>query len=164
MHSLKQTSQSLAELEDGIHHIALSFAVGVLVGFSPFLGLHTVIAVFLCFLTRLNKPALMIGNFLNVPWVIPPYYAFATWLGTIILKMPGITFPTPSGLREILSMEFLNWVISQRILLIPAFVGSAVMSLVLAVSAYFIALASLARIKSTRIKFQKLKHPEIPNM
>ena len=164
MHSLKQTSQNLAELEDGIHHIALSLAVGVLVGFSPFLGLHTVIAVLLCFLTRLNKPALMIGNFLNVPWLIPPYYTFAAWLGTIILKMPGITFPTQSGLREVFSLEFLNWVVSQRVLLVPAFVGSAVMSMVLAISAYFIALASLARIKSTRIKFQRLKHPEISNM
>jgi len=68
MSKFEHITVKLASLEGSTKHISLSFAMGVLIGFSSFMGLHTIIALSLCFLTKLNKPALMIGCFFNIPW------------------------------------------------------------------------------------------------
>ena len=94
MINLKNTLLKLASLKGSSRNISLSFAIGVLIGFSPFFGLHTIIGISLCFLTRLSKPALLTGLFVNLPWITVPYYAFATWLGTLILRMPGTKIST----------------------------------------------------------------------
>ena len=155
--------RKLAALDGSSHHLSLSFAVGVLVGFSPFLGLHTAIALSLCFLTGLNKPALMIGNFLNMPWVVPAYYSFSTWLGILIIDMPGIGLPTGIGFRDVVSMEFLKWIASQWVLLVPAFVGSTLMAVVLSALAYLIVFSLLARFRPSRKKSVKPSAPAHPN-
>ena len=112
MVSFNKIAAKLASLEGNTHNISLSFAVGILIGFSPFWGFHTAMALSLCFLTRLNKPALMIGTFVNMPWIAVPYYAFATWLGEMIVRMRGLGVPPRIGLSFILSRQFLEWIVS----------------------------------------------------
>ena len=154
MSRIKQILVKLASLEGTTRLISLSFAIGVFIGFSPFLGLHTLMALTLCVLTRLNKPALMIGAFLNLPWILVPYYTFATWLGTVILDMPGRSFPAQLGLTDIISREFLEWLFSQWVLLIPAFTGSLLLSAILALLAYKAAAVFLNRYRSSGLKMK----------
>ena len=155
MNRIKQIMLKLAGLEGSTPHISLSFAIGVFIGFSPFLGMHTMIALALCFITRLNKPALLIGNFLNMPWILVPYYTFATWIGSRLLGIPGRSFPPDMTLSRVFSVEFMEWIISQWVLLIPAFVGSTILAGLLALIAYKTASFFLNRLRSSSLKMSE---------
>ena len=53
-------------------------ALGVFFGFSPILGLHTVLGLALAFVFGLNRVAVLLGVYSNLPWILPPYYTLAT--------------------------------------------------------------------------------------
>ena len=59
----------------------LAYAVGVFFGFSPFLGLHTILGLVVAFAFNLNRVAVLLGVYSNLPWILPAYYTLATMLG-----------------------------------------------------------------------------------
>lgn len=67
---------------------AAAFALGVLFGFSPLLGLHTVLGLVFAFALNLNRVAVLLGIYSNLPWILPAYYTAATALGAAILRVP----------------------------------------------------------------------------
>ena len=69
---------ALLHIEDTPQRTAAAFALGVFFGFSPFLGLHTLLGILFAFLLNLNRVAVLLGVYSNLPWIIAPYYAFAT--------------------------------------------------------------------------------------
>jgi len=77
----------LLHTHDSPERTARAFAVGVFFGFSPFLGLHTVLGLFVAFMMRLNRVAVLIGVYSNLPWILPAYYSLATLLGAAILQV-----------------------------------------------------------------------------
>ena len=54
-------------------------------GFSPMLGLHTVLGLALAFVFSLNRVAVMLGVYSNLPWILPAYYTLATIAGAAVL-------------------------------------------------------------------------------
>ena len=62
-----------------------AYALGVFFGFSPFLGLHTVLGLAFAFLFSLNRVAVLLGVYSNLPWILPAYYTLATIAGAAIL-------------------------------------------------------------------------------
>src|SRR2546425_176238 len=60
---------------------AVAFPVGVFFGFSPLLGLHTLLAILVAFLFNLSRVAALLGVYSNLPWIIGPYYAIVTMVG-----------------------------------------------------------------------------------
>jgi uncharacterized protein (DUF2062 family) len=68
----------LLHIDDTPERTAAAFALGVFFGFSPMLGLHTILGVVFAFLLNLNRVAVLLGVYSNLPWIIGPYYAFAT--------------------------------------------------------------------------------------
>ena len=82
---LRQVLQVLLHVEDTPHRTALAFGVGVLIAFSPFLGVHFGIALAVAFLFRLNRVAILFGTYLNNPWTIAPIYLAGTSLGCLLL-------------------------------------------------------------------------------
>lgn len=70
--------------------IAMSFAVGIFIGMSPVLGLHTVLGIGAAWLFRLNKFITIIGVYVTNPWTIVPIYTFATWVGARLLGINKI--------------------------------------------------------------------------
>lgn len=64
--------------------LALSFAIGAYIAFSPFPGLHAVMMFFLNWLLGLNFPILFLATSINNPWTIIPFYSvdyiFGHWL------------------------------------------------------------------------------------
>lgn len=114
----------------------MAFSIGIFIGFSPLLGLHTVMGVAVAYLFRLNKIAVMIGVWSNVPWLLIPFYSFATWVGVKLMGLPeGITLPE-IGLSDFMRPEFWAWLRAQWRLLIPMFFGSLLISSILALLAY----------------------------
>src|SRR6187401_2575634 len=81
---------------------AAAYAVGVFFGFSPFLGLHTVLGLVVAFAFNLNRVAVLLGVYSNLPWILPAYYTLATTVGAALLQ-----YDVPAGfwkdLREVLT-------------------------------------------------------------
>jgi uncharacterized protein (DUF2062 family) len=82
---LQRALQVLFHVEDSPHRIALSFGLGVFIAFSPFLGLHTLIALGIAVAFRLSKGPIIVGIYVNNPWTIAPMYMAGTLLGCFLL-------------------------------------------------------------------------------
>ncbi len=80
----------LLSLDGDPHRIALAFAVGTFISFTPFYGLHTFIAIAVAYILKLNLTALMIGAWLNNPFISLYVYSFCYWIGFKIIG--GATF------------------------------------------------------------------------
>jgi uncharacterized protein len=81
----RRVVQLLLHIEDTPHRTALAFGVGVLIAFSPFIGIHMGIALLVAFLFRLNRVAILFGTYLNNPWTLAPIYLTGTSLGCLLL-------------------------------------------------------------------------------
>jgi uncharacterized protein (DUF2062 family) len=93
---LGRAIQVLFHVEDSPHRIALAFALGVFIAFSPLLGLHTLIALGIAVAFRLSKAAIIMGIYVNNPWTIAPMYMGGTVLGCYLL---GVSTDDLAGLR-----------------------------------------------------------------
>lgn len=83
----------LLHTHDTPKRTALAYAVGVFFGFSPFLGLHTILGLVVAFAFSLNRVAVLLGVYSNLPWILPAYYTLATMLGAAVLRVdvpPGL--------------------------------------------------------------------------
>jgi uncharacterized protein (DUF2062 family) len=78
----------LLHTHDTPERTAAAFALGVFFGFSPLLGLHTVLGLVFAFALNLNRVAVLIGIYANLPWILPAYYTLATMAGAAILRVP----------------------------------------------------------------------------
>ena len=65
----RATFRRLLALDDPPERTALAFAIGVFIAFSPFLGLHTILATLIAFVFRFNKVAIYTGTFINNPFL-----------------------------------------------------------------------------------------------
>jgi uncharacterized protein (DUF2062 family) len=88
--AVERWMESLLHIHDTPKRTAAAFGLGVAIGFSPFLGLHSVIGLCLAFVFDLNRVAVLAGLWLNLPWFMAPYYTAATALGAWITgsRMP----------------------------------------------------------------------------
>ena len=143
---IRRWLDALLHIEDTPERTAAAFALGVFFGFSPFLGLHTVLGIVAAFLLNLNRVAVLLGVYSNLPWIIAPYYAFATMAGARITghKLPPGLRSQLGALFEltVFGTEFWHRLITiLKPLLWPYTVGSTFGALVLAALAYPLALA-----------------------
>lgn len=87
---LKIQFKKVLSLDAHPSHIATGFAVGVFIGFTPFFGLHTPLAIALAFIFRLNKLSCITGVWVNTPLTIIPVLAASYKLGeTMLGNKPG---------------------------------------------------------------------------
>ena len=87
---IRRWTELLLRINDSPRRTALAYAVGVFIGFSPVLGLQTVLALAVAFLFGLNRPAIVLGAYTNLPWFIGPYYALTT---AAAAKVLGVQLP-----------------------------------------------------------------------
>ncbi len=75
--------------------LAAAWGIGIAVGLSPFLGLHTVLALLLAFSFKLNKLDVLLGTLIMNPWTFPLYFPAATLLGRWItgVRVPRVVLP-----------------------------------------------------------------------
>lgn len=143
--AIRKWLDALLHIHDTPERTALAFALGVLIGFSPPLGLHTVLALACAFVLNLNRVAMLLGAYANLPWVLGPYYTLTTALGA---KLLGTRLPPHFGrhLHQLFRISLLNSEFWQRLvdllrpLLWPYVVGSTIGAVVLAAVAYWVSL------------------------
>ena len=141
---------SLLHVNDTPERTAGAFALGVFLGFSPFLGLHTIVAIVLAFFLNMNRVAVLLGVYSNLPWIIAPYYAFTTMLGAAILR----TTPRPDLQERLVDLFqisittrafWVDLVHLVRPLLWSYTIGSLIGASLLAAIAYRVALEFVVR-------------------
>lgn len=128
---IREKFRILLEIKDRPHHVAISFSVGVFIGISPLLGLHTVLGILVSYLFKLNKFVTILGVYITNPWTIIPIYTLGTWAGMKILRIDGVLGDIPWG-----SLTFTNVLAELKILFWPFVVGSFVLGTVSALASY----------------------------
>ena len=79
----------LLAIDDPPERTALAFSIGVFIAFSPFLGLHTIMATLIAFAFRFNKIAIYTGTFINNPILtLVPIIIVSYAVGAFILGRP----------------------------------------------------------------------------
>ncbi len=158
--TLREWLEKLLHIHDTPERTAAAFALGVGIGFSPFLGFHTLIGLILAFALNLNRVALLIGLYLHLPWFMGPYYAGVTALGAWIT---GTHIP-PDLLGKLEHIWVLatwkgRWealVVLARPLLLPFVVGGVLVGSLLGGTAFPLALAFLR----ARRRLHSHPHPQ----
>ena len=121
--------------------IALGFALGIFIGFTPTLGLQIAIAVFIAALLKWNKIAAAIGVWITNPATAPFIYTFTYLVGAKILGLKN-EFVFSSGL---------DWNFVQTLLaktphiFIALAIGGIVLGLPFAVVCYYLSFYAVQR-------------------
>jgi uncharacterized protein (DUF2062 family) len=163
--SFRALIRRLLHIEDTPERTALAFSIGIFLGFSPFLGFHTLTGLTIAFLFRLNRVAVLLGIWANTPWWIVPYYTFATWFGMRVtrFRVNGLTLKEIFCLGKnqgFFNSEFWIGLMSQRGLLLSFFIGSMILAVLLALVAYPSSLKGIQYYRFQKSKGQKAKNVE----
>ncbi len=79
----------LLAIDDPPERTALAFSIGIFIAFSPFLGLHTIMATVIAFAFRFNKIAIYTGTFINNPFLtLVPIIILSYAVGAFFLGRP----------------------------------------------------------------------------
>jgi uncharacterized protein (DUF2062 family) len=137
--------RSIFQVRETPHQIAMSFAVGVLMGISPLIGLHTIGAFFIAWLLGLNRFIAVAGVYVTNPWTIVPIYSFSLWLGAKVIGLqqilPNIEWNNVTSMYLIRELTHLIW---------PFVVGSLIMGLAGSFISYFVIYSLVVRYRKIR--------------
>jgi len=117
--------------------VAAAWAVGVGIGLSPLLGLHTAIALAIAFIFRLNKLDVLVGTLVANPWTLTVYFPSAVMLGRWVtgVHVPRIELPEVGDLFVLAAWrEQASWM---KPLLLTWTVGASLVALVVGVVTYW---------------------------
>lgn len=149
----------LLAIDDPPERTALAFSIGVFIAFSPFLGLHTIMATLIAFIFRFNKIAIYTGTFINNPFLtLVPIIIASYAVGAFILGRP-LSIPD-EGLEllknpRVFSGEYYQQLFLQSWSIVwPFSVGAMALSVVCSVLAYPLTLRALRA-------YRTLKKPQI---
>lgn len=97
----------LIRLKASPHSIATGLAAGAAVSMTPFLGLHFVLTLLLCWMFGGQTLAGIIGSFVGNPWTFPFIWIFTYRLGCAILGLDAGMHPTIDlSLSDLLDSPF----------------------------------------------------------
>jgi len=138
----------LLAIDDPPERTALAFSIGVFIAFSPFLGLHTIMATALAFLFRFNKIAIYAGTFVNNPFLtLVPIILASYAIGAFVTGRP---LALPREGVDLLKHPHLfsgdYWrqlFIHSRDVLLPFAIGGMALSVVCSLIAYPVTLKLL---------------------
>ena len=149
----------LLAIDDPPERTALAFSIGVFIAFSPFLGLHTIMATVIAFFFRFNKIAIYTGTFINNPFfTLVPIIIASYAVGAFILGRP-LSIPD-EGLEllknpRLFSGEYYQQLFVQSWSIVwPFTVGAMALSVVCSLLAYPLTLRALRA-------YRTLKKPQI---
>ncbi|MGE5174481.1 MAG: DUF2062 domain-containing protein [Betaproteobacteria bacterium] len=130
---IRDRIHTLVKLDDPPHKLALAFAIGVFIAFSPTVGLHMITCLVVGWIFRLNKLVIITASFINNPWTIVPLYGFCVWFG---IKITGDDMAVPRIAWDQLS--FKNTYLVLKPYLWSYVAGTLIVGTVAAVLSYFL--------------------------
>lgn len=137
----RATFRRLLALDDPPERTALAFSIGVFVAFSPFLGLHTILATSIAFIFRFNKLAIYSGTFINNPFLtLVPIIITSYAIGAFLLGRPLSISPEGVELLRnphLLTADYYHKVFRESWQIVwPFTIGATVLSVVCSLIAY----------------------------
>lgn len=146
----------LLAIDDPPERTALAFSIGVFIAFSPFLGLHTILATFIAFVFRFNKVAIYSGTFLNnppltlAPIIVASYAVGAFFLGRP-LKIPAEGVELLKS-PHLFTGDYYRKVFLQSLDIVEPFaLGGMILSVVCSLIAYPLTLRALRRVRDRKV-------------
>lgn len=125
----------LLRVADDPHKVALGFAFGVLVSFTPWVGLHLLAAWGLCWLFGGGYLAAWVATWVGNPWTFPLMWWASLHVGRLVMHVrPGVNERVLEGLT--LGHMFENFDRLFWDILLPMSVGGMVVGLVAASASY----------------------------
>jgi len=116
--------------------ISLGFAAGVFVSCTPFLGAHTLFAIAIAFVFRLNKIACIAGTWVNNPFTVAPIIVASYKVGSLLNGEAG-----DSRAISHLEWRYLKAYAS------PVILGSVIIGLFAAMLAYLVCYSLIVRFR-----------------
>ncbi|HYY56785.1 MAG TPA: DUF2062 domain-containing protein [Pyrinomonadaceae bacterium] len=158
----RATLRRLLAIDDPPERTALAFSIGVFIAFSPFLGLHTIMATALAFIFRFNKIAIYTGTFVNNPvFTLVPIILASYGVGAFFMGRP-LSLPA-EGLALLKEPHLLTGEYWRRLflhswdVLVPFAVGGLVLSVVCSLASYPLTLRMLRAKQRLRISAERSK-------
>ncbi len=152
--SLRYMKLRLLRLSASPHSVAAGVAIGIAVAWTPFLGIHIVIAMALGFMMRVNLVAAALGTTFANPLTFPFIWA-STWeLGHLILGREG----ADAGAKVDFAALFSHFDLRQiwKPVLEPMAVGALLPAAVSAIVAYIAVYGLISGFQ--RRKMENLAH------
>jgi uncharacterized protein (DUF2062 family) len=106
------------------HQIALAAALGNFIGFMPIIGTHTVIAIGIAYIFRLNPLIVILGTQISNPISYPFQLFISAETGNLILN------------RRFLEIEFSREINYLSYYLLPIVVGSLILGIIVSCLSY----------------------------
>jgi len=157
---MRRWLDQLLHTHDTPQRTAAAYALGVFFGFSPFLGLHTILGLGLAFALNLNRVAVLLGVYSNLPWILPAYYTLVTLIGAAILRIqvpPGLLHELTRAVAEVSWTDFRAVAGSLAPLMWAYLLGSTLGAVILALIAYRVALAAVLAHRARHAAIQQHK-------
>ena len=118
----------LIRVKDSQDKLAIGFACGSMVSFSPFIGFHFLLAVIFAYILRGNIVASLIGTFVGNPFTFPFIWIFIYKVGNIFFK---------NDQNFSLELTFQSLFNQGYDILIPMMIGSLIVSIPIWFISYF---------------------------
>ena len=118
----------LIRVKDSKDKLAVGFACGSMVSFTPFIGFHFLLAVFFAYVMRGNIIASLIGTFVGNPFTFPFIWIFIYKVGNIFFKNDK-TFSLEFTFQGLFNQGY--------DILIPMMIGSLIVSIPIWFISYF---------------------------
>lgn len=124
------------------HSIAIGVACGASVSFTPFMGLHFLLAALLAWALRGNMLASAIGTAVGNPWSFPFIWVTIYWIGRAVLGTGDAELPS-----ELSIQHFLDHPVD---VFLPMMVGGIPLAIVMWIVFYFLTYRLVVSFQSHR--------------
>jgi len=125
--------RSIMKIDDPPRKLALAFALGVFVAFTPTIGLHMITCLALAWVFRVSKLVVITASLINNPWTAVPLFGFCLWFGIMItgggVLVPNIAWNELSISNAYLILKPYLW---------PFVAGTLTLGTVVAFISYFV--------------------------
>ena len=118
----------LVRVKDTQDKLAIGFACGSMVSFTPFIGFHFFLAVIFAYILRGNIVASLIGTFIGNPFTFPFIWIFIYKVGNIFFK---------NDQNFSLELTFQSLFDQGYDILIPMLIGSLIVSIPIWLISYY---------------------------
>ena len=132
----------LVRVKDTQDKLAIGFACGSMVSFTPFIGFHFFLAIIFAYILRGNIVASLIGTFIGNPFTFPFIWLFIYKVGNIFFK---------NDQNVSLELTFQSLFDQGYDILMPMLIGSLIVSIPIWLISYFTLKFLMSSFKKRRV-------------
>jgi len=142
----RRAYERFIKLKGAPRKIALGFAMGLMIGMTPFLGAHFVACIVLASILGWSKIAAMAGvNITNV-FTAPLIYPVNYWVGAKLVGVSnGVRWPA-----AFTAEEMINLIRQSPLVLVDLCAGGLILGLPLALAGYVVVLRAVRLVRRRR--------------